>query len=102
MAQYRFLVDCFIGSYILAGTTLSTQDVGGSLPSNFVPPAAVDPLDTAAVNAFYAAGVQFTPLVRQQWSDVQVAPPITYWKPIPGGPFWQLTGLGAGKPPIAI
>jgi hypothetical protein len=104
MAQYRFLQDCYVGTaYVNAGDVASTADVGGALPANFIPPAAVDPLDTPAVNAFYAQGPQTMPLlVRQQWSTIPVNVPVTYWKQIPGGKLWQLTGLGAGLPPIGM
>ena len=102
MAQYRTLVDVYMGGqHILAGTTLT-------MPDNFVPSAAFDPLDTPALNAFYAVGPAPPPLVRQQWSTQAVAPAVTYWKPtslpaLPGASgltSWQLTGLGEGLPPI--
>jgi hypothetical protein len=112
MAQYRFLVDHYIGTtYILAGTTASTADViGGTLPANFRPSGAVDPLDTPAVNAFYAQGPQATPLVRPQWATIPVSPPATYWRgtPLPAvpganaGTSWQLTGLGSNLSAIVI
>jgi hypothetical protein len=104
MAQYRFLTDHMLpgGGYVQAGTTLSTVDVGGTLPTNWVPSNAVDPLDSPAVNAFYARGPQITPLIRGQWSDVFVAAPKTYWKQIPATNQWQLTGLGSALPPIGI
>jgi len=97
MAQYRFLADCYIGTqFYFAGTTASTADVGGSLPANFVPPAAVDPLDTPAVTAYWNVGPQATPLVRQQWSTIPVSPPAVYWKLInPSIGTYQLTGAGA-------
>jgi hypothetical protein len=102
MAQYRFLQDCYVGTaYFNAGDIASTADVGGLLPANFIPPAAVDPLDTAAVNAFYNAGPQTFPiLIRQQWSTIPVNSPATYWKQ--SGSQWQLTGVGAGLPPIGM
>jgi hypothetical protein len=102
MAQYRTLVDVYVGGqHILAGTTLTMAD-------NWVPSAAFDPLDTPALNAFYAVGPQATPLVRQQWTTQFVAPAVTYWKPtslpaVPGASgltSWQLMGLGAGLPAI--
>jgi hypothetical protein len=104
MSTYRTLSDIYLGgAAILAGTILSTQDVGGGLPVNWVPPAAVDPLDTAAVTAFYAAGPQIMPiLIRQQWSNVFVAPPVTYWRQISGSNQWQLMGLGANLAPIGM
>ena len=105
MALYRTLVDVYIGgAHILAGTTLT-------LPDNFVPSAAYDPLDTPAVNAFYAQGPKPPPLARTQFSTQFVAGPVTYWKatPLPPGAptgssltSWQLMGLGAGLPPIVM
>jgi hypothetical protein len=97
MAQYRTLVDVYVGGqHILAGTTLTMAD-------NFVPSAAFDPLDTPALNAFYAAGPAPPPLVRAQWSTQFVAAPVTYWREIPGTPVqWQLMGLGANLPPITV
>jgi hypothetical protein len=95
MARYRWLQDGHVGdAYYHAGDIMQAAD-------NWLPPAAVDPIDTAAVNAFYSAGPQTFPiLIRQQWSTVPVSPPVTYWRQIPGGSQWQLTGLGAGLPPI--
>src|SRR6516165_8969891 len=98
MAQYRWLQDGQGpgGGYHHAG------DIA-SLPDDWVPPAAVEPLDQSALEAFYAAGPQPPPLVRSQWSHVHVANSVTYWKPviINNVRLWQLTGLGAGKPPIS-
>ena len=105
MSQYRFLQDAYVGTqYFLAGTTAATADVaGGTLPIGWTPSVCVDPLDTPAVNAFYAQGPQTFPiLIRQQWSTQPVSPPVTYWRQIPGGRMWQLTGLGAGLPPIGM
>jgi hypothetical protein len=98
MATYRFLTDHMLpgGAYVHAGTTLT-------MPDDWVPSGAVDPLDTAAVKAFHAAGPQTVPLIRGQWSDVFVAAPVTYWKATPGTNHtqWELTGtLGAGLPSI--
>ena len=59
MASYRFLQDHNVGGVTyLAGTTASTADVGGSLPAGWMPSGQVDPLDSAAVQAFWNAGVQ--------------------------------------------
>jgi hypothetical protein len=102
MAQYRLLQDCYIGiAYYYAGDTIT-------LPNTFIPPGAVDPLDASALSAFYAAGPQAPPLVRQQWSMIPVSPPVTYWRAtslpaVPGASgatSWQLTGLGANLPAI--
>ena len=108
MSQYRFLQDAYIGTqYYLAGTTATTADIpGGTLPIDWVPGPYVDPLDTAAVNAFYAAVGPNIPvyqvLVRPQWSTIPVFSPTTYWRQLPYGQRWQLTGLGAGLPPIGV
>jgi hypothetical protein len=106
MSAYRFLSDHYIGTqYFYAGTIASTADVGGTLPVNWLPSNAVDPLDTAALNAFCAIGPKPLGLVRQQWVGLFVAPPVTYWRIVPGSSpttFWQLTGLGASKAPIGI
>ena len=112
MARYRWLQDGYVGTtYYYAGDIASTADVGGSLPANFIPPAAVDPLDNAAVTAFYAQGPQATVLVRPQWTGQAAVPAVTYWKPtgLPPPAFgangltsWQLTGLGANLPTIVI
>lgn len=94
MASYRFLRDHYIDRIYLAGTTASTADVGGTLPAGWVPSAGVDPLDPDAVEAFFAAGVQLTGPVRQQWSTQSVPVPRTYW--VRSGPNeWRLTGLGS-------
>jgi hypothetical protein len=114
MSLYRFLQDHFINNQTyLAGTTASTTDAGGSLPSGFIPTVAMEPLDGAAVTAFWTAaniagltrgGFGNLGLVRQQWTNIYVAPPITYFVPVPGtaNPFrtYRLTGLGVGFPPV--
>lgn len=94
MSLYRFLQDHFINNQTyLAGTTASTADAGGSLPSGFIPTVAMEPLDGAAVTAFWTAaniagltrgGFGNLGLVRQQWTNIYVAPPITYFVPVPG------------------
>jgi hypothetical protein len=104
VSTYRFLQDAYIGTqYFQAGTTAATADVaGGTLPIGWKPGVCVEPLDTPAVNAFYAVGPQTPILIRQQWSTISVSSPVTYWKQIPGGMMWQLVGLGAGLPPIGM
>jgi hypothetical protein len=65
MSVYRLLQDHVLpgGAYVLAGTIVSTVDVGGGLPTNWVPSGNCEPLDNAAVTAFYAAGPQFPGLI---------------------------------------
>jgi hypothetical protein len=102
MSTYRFLQDHYVnGVAYLAGTTAATYDVGGTLPVGWVPTGQVDPLDTAAVNAFWAAGPQLTGSIRTQWSNLAVAPPLTRWvdRVIPNlYREYVLNGLGTGLP----
>lgn len=93
MATYRALQDIYIGGnwpYAPAGTTLTDQAPNPNIPQGWVPPAAVDPLDTPAVQAFWNAGPQQLPGIR-------VSAPATYWTPYPAGGGTRpmiLTGLG--------
>ena len=103
MAQYRMLQDHFDanGRYYQAGTIASTQDAGGTLPTGWTPTGQVDPLDTPAVNAFYAAGPQLNGPIKTQWSALSVAAPVTRWvERVNPNPYreYVLTGLGAGLP----
>jgi hypothetical protein len=101
MAQYKFLQDVYVDRLYPAGTIASTADVGGTLPSSFLPPAAVDPLDSAAVTAFYAQGPQqVIGPIRAQFSTQGVSGPVTYWTGLPGSTF-SLTGLGVAFAPIS-
>jgi hypothetical protein len=103
MATYRLLEDHYVANQFLsAGSTQSTADVGGVLPIGWKPTPNVEPLDVAAVNAFYAAGPQQPGLIRSQFSGIYIAPPITFWQSIALGDatLWQLTGLGATLAPI--
>jgi hypothetical protein len=99
MSRYRMLSPHSInGYYLSAGTIQSTADVGGLLPTNWVPDGSVEALDTPAVNAVYAAGIQ--PWIPQPGSlSFLVAPPQTYWRVVSqiggGMALWQLTGLGS-------
>jgi hypothetical protein len=116
MSTWKFLQDHFIGGrYYQAGETAFTADIpGGSLPAGWPGSANAEPMDAPAVNAFWAlantsgllgtGGWSPVGLVRQQWSGIPVNPPITYFKPVPGSAspnrLYQMTGLGAGLPPI--
>ena len=90
MARYRFLQDAYIGErHYLAGTF-------AEMPTDWVPAGYVEPMDVEAVAAFFAAGPQPTPLVRQQWDNILITTyPATYWRSLSGGNC-QLTGLGSG------
>jgi hypothetical protein len=95
MSTYRMLqAHSIAGVYFEAGAIASTADVGGQLPSGWVPSPNCEPLDEGAVNAFYAAG----PTHRGGGGQ-------TYWlaSPVPGNSSvmsYSLTGLGAGLSPI--
>jgi hypothetical protein len=100
MSQYRFMSAHFIGNRLYAaGEVAFTRDVvGGSLPLNWPPTPASEPLDAPAVAAFYAAG----PWPESQ-IDLFVAPPATYFAAVPGiaspNRTYALTGpLGVGFP----
>jgi hypothetical protein len=94
MSSYYLLADHSIGGlYFPAGSTQSTADVGGLLPTGWQPSNNCDPLDAGALAAFYAAG-PCLPSPR-----LFVRPPKTFWKitPQPGNPSamqWTLQGLG--------
>lgn len=95
MASYRFLKDHFIGSiYYWAGETVTLND--------WPPSADVDPLDTAAVQAFYAAGPCLPGLINSRWSGNVISAPATYWYQV-SPDLWALTGLGSDQtvyPPV--
>jgi hypothetical protein len=114
-AQYRVIQPHWINNnYYDVGTVLTEGSLytSGELPSNWVPTLAVDPLNTRAVDAFYAAGprhISYDDLARwanSQW--VNVAPstlvvPVTYW--VKRGNQFFLTGLGSDQtkyPPISV
>jgi hypothetical protein len=104
MATYRMLQDHYVANQLLlTGTIQSTADVGGVLPTNWKPSANVEPLDAAAVSAFYALGPQPLGLVRQQYDELLMSPPVTFWKAtnVGGLKSYSLTGLGAGLAPIS-
>jgi hypothetical protein len=101
MSIYRLLADHLIpvggGMIVSAGSIQSTADVGGLLPPNWTPSNAVDPLDTAAVTAFFAAGVQVWPGCTIGVNGFLTAAPKTYWRITDRvSDQWSLTGLGAG------
>jgi hypothetical protein len=94
MAQYRFLADCFVGqSHILAGTTVSMAD-------DWVPHGNCEPIDAAAIRAFWNAGPQLCGVVRPQWSNQVVTLPSCHWQCVnPVNSMYQLTGAGASLGP---
>jgi hypothetical protein len=112
MSTYRFFQDCWIGTnYYVAGSSAATADVSATatvpntLPVGWVPNSrACEPMDTPALNAFYAAPVLVPGLAKQQFSTIFPLAPVTYWQQIvnpAGGPSkYVLTGLGASLAPI--
>src|SRR6516225_4682921 len=100
MSTYRLLTDHEFG---LAGTVVSTGDVGGILPVGWIPDGGVDPLDPNAVEDFWNAGPQALPLILPRWVGRSVPPPVTYWVLVPGTSWaYSLTGLGANRGPAQI
>jgi hypothetical protein len=102
MSSYRFLEDCYVDRFYQAGTIASTADVGGTLPTGWIPNNNVDPLDGPAVTAFYNAGPQQCGLVRDQFNQTIVQLPTTYWQQVAGTKptKWLLVGLGVLLAPV--
>ena len=97
MSSYRFLQDHYVnGVTYPAGTVASTFDVGGTLPTGWPPTGQVDPQDTAAIAAFFAAGFSCSDWFEAQWSTQAVLPPIVRWAVVNPNTFtYRLTGAGA-------
>jgi hypothetical protein len=94
LGTFRFLKDHWVDEdYILAGDVKE-------MFTFWVPTADVEPLDTTAVNAFYSAGPKLGAVIRSQFTNRPIAPPITYWRALSPN-LWALTGLGAAKAPIS-
>jgi hypothetical protein len=99
MSSYYLLADHAIGAYVLsAGSSQSTADAGGLLPTGWSPSNNVDPLDAGALAAFYANGPCLPSLFRPTQA---VKPPKTFWQRTfdpnnPGAVKWTLAGLGSG------
>ena len=108
-AQYLLLRPHWINNtYYDAGTVLTEGSLytAGVLPTNWVPTLAVDPLNTRAVNAFYAVGPRRGGYYEDiNWWAYIITPlnpmiqAVTYWKNTSGN-TWVLTGLGANLPPV--
>lgn len=105
-AQYFLLRPHNIKGFIEQWTTVTE---GVEVPLGWVPTMEVDPLNSPAVDAFYAAGPRSVEnQLLQGWK--QPVPsnlgtvwfrPVTFWVQI-GPNTWKLTGLGAAKPPISV
>lgn len=93
VGTFRFLKDHFIGGeYVFAG---EIRDM--SLP--WTPTPDVEPLDSRAVDSFYAMGPTLGGCIRTQFTTAFIYRPTTYWYQTAPG-VWALSGLGAAKPPI--
>ena len=99
MAQYRFFADHYTdGGFIQAGSVEATADVGGVLPAGWQPTGAVDPLDQAALAAFYAMGRKLLASPPAVVGD-RVSPAVRRWVLADANSCaYSLTGLGAGSP----
>jgi hypothetical protein len=105
--SYRLLADHYLYGYYYKPNTIITE--GKEVPIGWVPTLAVDPLDSLAVAAYYAAGPRnvdygdlstYTNMYKREFADVPVNSPITFWKQVPGTRTYQLMGLGIGNPPV--
>jgi hypothetical protein len=106
MARYRALADIDLGikfPYVQAGTILF-DGPGGNIPNNWLPPPCAEPLDAAATTAYWNAGPGPTGPIVPHWVGLNVPPPVTWWKKVPGtsnpNVTYQLQGLGAALPPV--
>lgn len=104
-AQYFLLQPHYIGSRFFPAWTTITEGI--EIPVGWVPTLAVDPLNVAAVNAFYAAGPRPSASLEwgyQNWQQTSpdkpfvVLPGVTHWKANANGSY-SLTGLGAALAP---
>jgi hypothetical protein len=90
VATYRFLKDHAINSlYYQAG------DIAIA-PAGWSPTADVDPLDTSAVDDFYANGPALGGVINSQWTGRVITAPATYWYQVESD-LWALTGLGSDQ-----
>lgn len=93
IGNYRFLKDHYINDeYIFAGEI-------HEMFTPWTPTADVEPLDTKAVNAFYAAGPSLGACIRTQFTTAYIYKPSTYWHQIAPN-LWALSGLGAAMSPV--
>jgi hypothetical protein len=93
LGSFRFLNNHYVdGEYILAG---DIRDMFAP----WVPTADVEPLDTTALNYFYARGPTLGAVIRTHFSHIQIYAPRTYWRSVTPN-VWGLTGLGSGLLPI--
>jgi hypothetical protein len=110
-ASYRLLCPHYINGIMLVADDIVTEGV--DVPNGWVPTLACDPLNSDAVNAYYAAGPRslayeanptFGGAIWGTWRNgaIPPAPATTHWVPFGGNLLWKLTGLGANKPAIGF
>ena len=116
MARYRMLAPHYIGTrYFEAGEIVTDIGAGALLPSGWRPTPGVDPLDAAAIQAFWSAGpIAFAsgqPFLGQglwghqggRWTGTPITPPLIYWKPHDlSEDEYILTGAGAALGPKEV
>lgn len=102
MAQYRLLADHYINNQTLvAGTVVTT---GVEVPSNFLPNANCEPLDTPAIQAFFDLGPDYFNVSSNLGVVRGGGASSVHWQLIgrsssPKSDIYQLTGAGASLGP---
>jgi len=92
MATYRALTDLFLpGSVMVDAGTIINDGPGGLLPAGWIPPvSAVEPLDSAAIQAYWNVGpvglngadpnISLSPWwMGRRWSNILVQAPKCRW-----------------------
>ena len=104
-AQYRLLCPHYLGGVMYVADDIVNE--GTEVPNGWVPTLASEPLNSDAVNAYYAAGPRDNGIYPAlgQWGTLRngrppPAPPLTHWQQVAGTSTYQLTGLGTGKLPV--
>jgi hypothetical protein len=107
-AQYRLLCPHYLNGVMMVADDIVTEGV--NVPNGWVPTLACDPLNSAAVSAYYAAGPRSTAYeanptfggaIWGTWKNggFPPAPPATSWVRA-GTNLWKLNGLGANLPVV--
>jgi hypothetical protein len=107
-AQYRLLCPHYLNGIMLVADDIVTE--GTDVPNGWVPTLAVDPLNSDAVSAYYAAGPRDGGIFEDDpgpgrwgsWRNGRLppAPPTTFWQRVRGTNTYKLTGLGIGRLPV--
>jgi hypothetical protein len=108
-AQYRLLCPHYLNGIMLVADDIVTE--GTDVPNGWIPTLAVDPLNSDAVNAYYAAGPRDAAHEANPtfggaiWGTMRngappPAPAVTHWELVRGTSTYKLTGLGIGRLPV--